>query len=87
MWLKDHICEKCEGLSGQARWQPPPPQGSVLGPVLFFKYINDLLYQTSVDKTIQFADNTTLIFEADSIRNLEIKLFIDSNITSQYFAE
>lgn len=50
-------------------------------------YVNDLSYQTSVDKIMEVADGTTLILQADTIRELEIKSFLDSNITSQYFAE
>lgn len=55
--------------------------------VCFLLYIHNLSYQINVDKIVQFVDDTTLVSQADFIKNLEIKSFIDSNITSQYFAE
>ena len=49
-------------------------QGSVFGPVLFLLYINDLPNIYPVFKPILFADDTTLIFNDNSIINLENKI-------------
>ena len=45
------------------------PQGSVLGPILFLLYINDLP-ECSLLTTLLFADDTTLFASADSLEEL-----------------
>ena len=42
------------------------PQGSILGPFLFFVYINDLLHLLKEQpQMVLFADDTSLIFKVD----------------------
>ena len=49
------------------------PQGSVLGPLLFLLYINDLP-NTKVLDFYLFADDTNIYYESNSLQDLEKKI-------------
>ena len=45
------------------------PQGSILGPLLFILYVNDITSATSLFEIILFADDTTLLYSHPDIAN------------------
>ena len=54
--------------SGLAETKCGVPQGSVLGPLLFLLYINDLNQAITFCKVHHFADDTNLLYSCKSIK-------------------
>lgn len=62
------------------------PQGSILGPLLFLTYINDLPDALN-QKCILFADDTTLIVKSNDHSTLQHKIQDSLNITISWLKE
>ena len=53
------------------------PQGSILGPLLFLIYINDLHAAINYSDTYHFADDTSLLLIEDSYKKIQKKANLD----------
>lgn len=60
------------------------PQGSILGPLLFIIYINDLPYALKKCKAILFADDTNMFHSAKLINTLCKEINLDLNTLSEW---
>jgi hypothetical protein len=62
------------------------PQGSVLGPLLFLLYINDIVLSSKLFKFTLFADDTSLYYSCKNIQNLERTLNHELSNISDWLA-
>ena len=60
------------------------PQGSILGPVLFALYINDLPSCFNFSNVIMYADDTVIFFSSAQLMEVELKLNMELTSLSEW---
>ena len=60
------------------------PQGSILGPILFLIYINDIIRSSNKLKFLLFTDDTTIFIQGHNPVNISQTLNIELNKVSQW---
>ena len=78
-WFKSYLSNRQQYVSikGKASrkqsLQYSVPQGSILGPLLFVIYINDMPNITNIAKFVLYADDANIIITGDTIAEIETK--------------
>ena len=91
-WFKSYLCERKFKISINTSYSSPAsllcgvPQGSILGPLLFLLYINDLP-QAVVSNLLLYADDTCTVFQHKSKIEIEKQLIRDFPSVCDWFAD
>lgn len=83
--IKSYLCDRQQAvhvhstLSNFLTTNQGVPQGSILGPLLFLIYMNDLPQAVTNSEPFLYADDTTILASDKSIHSLTLKLQEDLN--------
>ena len=84
-WIKNYLTDRSQAtlangvLSSERQITCGVPQGSVLGPLLFLIYVNDLGSVLSTSQHFLYADDTVILQSGDNISDIVELLQIDLN--------
>ena len=76
-WFRSYLSERkqvvsLEGVGSEERMvECGVPQGSLLGPLLFSLYINDITHTVQTAKVVRYADDTAIYFKDPSIDKIK----------------
>ena len=92
MWFKSYLSNrKFKGNLNQTFSEREDllcgvPQGSILGPLLFLLYINDMPQSVNCELLL-YADDTCLIFHHNDIKEIEIQLNKNFSLICDWFVD
>lgn len=90
-WFRSYLDQRTQlvsvnGVMGKTiTVQRGVPQGSILGPILFNIYINDMCKESYVGKIQLYADDAVLKYSSTSLDELFDNMNLDLNLISQWF--
>ena len=93
MWFTDYLFGRKitvsygDYLSNKQSVFTGVPQGSILGPLLFLIYFNDVVDCIQNANIIKYADDTVLFFSGKSLQNIEQNLSEDIDRLADWFEE
>lgn len=79
-WIKSYLQARrvCVAIEGEStapiEMNLGVPQGSILGPLIFILFINDITEYVRAEKIVLFADDTSVVLQANTTEELQIKL-------------
>jgi len=89
-WFQSYLANRqqyvvMDGVSSsRSEIQCGVPQGSILGPLLFLIYINDLCSVSTLLKGVMFADDTNFFLTGDDSGLMEVQLNRELNLISSW---
>lgn len=81
---RDSIGLQIKGTSKPSAVSCGVPQGSLLGPILFSIYLNDLPASTS-SRLVMYADDTGIVIEADNLQTLKQRILDSLNTVVSWY--
>ena len=89
-WFKSYLTDRCQFVnvdkasSDFGYLKLGVPQGSILGPLTFNLFINDLHLHIKFCNIFSYANDTNLTTTGDSLKNIETKLSVDLTNIEQW---
>ncbi len=83
---RTQMCSVNSALSGRKLVTCGIPQGSILGPLLFLIYVNDLPNSLEYSSTRMFSDDTALTVSGRSIQDVEVAINHDLTNVKQWLS-
>ena len=90
-WIKSYLSERSQVVyyngtySEESQYDYGVPQGSIVGPLLFLVYVNDMPNALKICKAIIFADDTTLSASSKDCKMLQRHVNTELNALYKWF--